>query len=114
MKSLDVQLGELLTDAAGRLIVLGGRGNSQSLPRIHFCKAADDFADNDGWCDDAADGPVRARIRLTGSAAPIDADPAWVIVAPPDFSPAVENVVTLYDAVYNMMAAPFDPPSRRH
>ena len=66
------------------------------------------FADNDGWCDDAADGPVRATIRLTGSAAPIAADPAWVIVAPPDFAPAIENVVTLYDAVYNVMAG-FDP-----
>ena len=32
MKSLDVQLGDLLTDAAGRLIVLGGHGQSQSLP----------------------------------------------------------------------------------
>ena len=55
-----------------------------------------------------ADGPVRATVRLHGSAAAIAADPAWVIVAPPDFSPAIENVVTLYDAVYNVMAG-FDP-----
>jgi L-lysine epsilon oxidase-like protein len=86
------------------LIVLGGHGTSQSLPHSKL----EHFADNDGWCDDAADGPVRATIRLTGSPAPIAADPAWVIVAPPDFAPALENVVTLYDAVYNVMAG-FDP-----
>ena len=33
MRPCDVQLGDLLTDAAGRLIVLGGHGKSQSLPR---------------------------------------------------------------------------------
>ena len=104
MKSLDVQLGDLLTDAAGRLIVLGGHGKSQSLPNSKLKH----FADNDGWCDDAADGPVRATIQLNGSAAPVAADSAWVIVAPPDFAPAIENVVTLYDAVYDMIAS-FDP-----
>jgi hypothetical protein len=100
MKAFDVRLGDLLTDAAGRLIVLGGLGKSQHLLNSKL----EDFADNDGWCDDASDGPVNATIRLTGSTAPVAADPAWVIVAPPDFSPAIENVVTLYDAVYNVMA----------
>ena len=60
MQTMDVQLGDLLTDAAGRLIVLGGHGKSQSLPQSPL----EDFADNDGWCDDVADGPVRATIRL--------------------------------------------------
>jgi hypothetical protein len=100
MKTMDVQLGDLLTDAAGRLIVLGGHGKSQSLPQSPLRH----FADNDGWCDDMADGPVRATVRLHGGAAPIAVDPAWVIVAPPDFAPLIENVVTLYDVVYNMMA----------
>src|SRR5262249_56020947 len=95
MKSLDVQLGDLLTDAAGRLIVLGGLGNSQQLSDVSplVVVALPDrklkvFADNDGWCDDASDGPVRAMVHLDGSAVPIAADPAWVIVAAPDFSPA--------------------------
>jgi len=104
MKTVDVQLGDLLTDGAGRLIVLGGHGRSQSIPGSRLR----DFADNDGWCDDAADGPVRATLKLHGRAETIAADPAWVIVAPPDFAPALENVVTLYDAVYNMMAR-FNP-----
>ena len=30
--NVDVPLGDLLTDAAGRLIVLGGFGKSQSVP----------------------------------------------------------------------------------
>jgi hypothetical protein len=100
----DVELGALLTDTAGRLIVLGGHGKSQSPEGSPLSEKDDDFADNEGWCDDVADGPVKATVRLTGSAAPFIADPAWLIVAPPDFAPPIGNVVTLYDAVYNVMA----------
>ena len=94
MKSIGVKLGDLLTDADGRLIVLGGHGTSQSVPSA----TVEDFADNDGWCDDTSDGPVRATVRLHNTAETISADPAWVVVAPPDFAPAIENLVTLYDA----------------
>jgi L-Lysine epsilon oxidase N-terminal/L-lysine epsilon oxidase C-terminal domain len=104
MGSMTVRLGDLLTDDAGRLIVLGGRGESQSLPGRQLVH----FADNDGWCDDVSDGPVKATIRLNGTDAAVTADPAWLIVAPPDFAPPIENVITLYDIVYNMMAT-FDP-----
>lgn len=100
-KGLAVPLGDLLTDNAGRLIVLGGFGKSQSVPRgqriVHF-------ANNDGWCDDVSDGPVAATIRLNGAASTVKVEPAWVIVAPPDFAPPIENVITLYDVVYNAMA----------
>ncbi len=104
MKTMDVHLGDLLTDGAGRLVVLGGHGQSQSVPGTPLV----DFADNDGWCDDTADGPVRATLRLNGESASVAVDPAWLIVAPPDFAPPIENVVTLYDAVYDVMAR-FDP-----
>jgi hypothetical protein len=104
LQTVDVTLGDLLTDAAGRLIVLGGHGQSQSPLQTQLVT----FADNDGWCDDVSDGPVRATIEFKGSDIPIVADPAWVIVAPPDFAPPIENVVTLYDDVYNVMAR-FDP-----
>jgi hypothetical protein len=107
MKTFDVKLGDLLTDSAGRLIVLGGHGVSQSAPS----STLEHFADNDGWCDDVADGPVRATVRLHGATTAISADPAWVLVAPPDFAPPIENVVTLYDTMYNMMAG-FDPALR--
>ena len=58
-----VYLGELRTDAKGRLVVLGGRGKSESVP-----PGADlpDFANNDLWHDDVADGPVTATVTLPG------------------------------------------------
>jgi hypothetical protein len=104
MNAIDVPIGDLLTDSAGRLIVLGGFGKSQSVPAG---AAVDSFANNDGWCDDTSDGPVRATVTLDGAGS-VDADPAWVVVAPPDFAPAIENVVTLYDVVYDQ-AAVADP-----
>ena len=102
---LDVKLGDLLTDSAGRLILLGGHGKSQSSPANSPLK---NFADNNGWCDDTSDGPVQATVKLNGSTETIAADAAWVVVAPPDFAPSLENVVTLYDTVYNVMTR-FDP-----
>jgi hypothetical protein len=104
MDAVDVPLGDLLTDSAGRLIVLGGFGNSQFFSPGGEERHIDNFADNDSWCDDTSDGPVRATIRLNGTTEAIEADSAWVIVAPPDFAPPIENVVTLYDVVYDMMA----------
>jgi hypothetical protein len=94
-----VPLGDLLTDGAGRLIVLGGFGHSQSVPAGQILTH---FANNDGWCDDASDGPVRATVQLKGSSAVVNAESAWVIVAPPDFAPPIENVITLYDVVYDV------------
>lgn len=104
MKTVDVKLGDLLTDAAGRLIVLGGHGKSQSLSGGKL----GNFADNDGWCDDTSDGSIQATIKLNGSSETFAADSAWVIVAPPDFAPPIENVITLYDVVFNVMTK-FDP-----
>jgi len=112
MDAIDVPLGDLLTDSAGRLIVLGGFGKSQPFPAGRPADPADDFANRKGWCDDTSDGPVRATVRLNGSAEAVDADPAWVIVGPPDFAPPIENVVTLYDLVYSMMAKHVDPSLR--
>jgi hypothetical protein len=106
MNQVDVPIGDLLTDAAGRLIVLGGFGKSQSVPPG---AALDSFANNDGWCDDTSDGPVRAKVTLHGDAQTVEADPAWVLVAPPDFAPSIENVITLYDVVYDQTGKIADP-----
>jgi hypothetical protein len=95
---VDVPLGDLLTDGAGRLIVLGGFGKSQSPSG----RDLHNFADNDGWCDDVSDGPVRATIQLNSGAETVEAEPARVIVTPPDFAPPIENMVTLFDVVYNI------------
>lgn len=106
MDTVDVPIGDLLTDKAGRLIVLGGFGKSQSVPPG---LGIGNFANNDGWCDDTSDGPVRATVKLKGGTETIEADPAWVIVAPPDFAPPIENVITLYDVLCDMTATVADP-----
>lgn len=86
-----VYLGELRTDGKGRLIFLGGYGHSASYDG----KPASDFANNDGWHDDTSDGPVSAVVRLGGRDIPVD--PAWVIVAPPNYGPQQKSVRTMYD-----------------
>src|SRR5262249_39329081 len=93
-----VPLGEMLTEAEGRLLVLGGFGNSNSpvnAPIVHW-------ANNDGWHDDVSDGPVTAQVRLKNTANRIQAAPAWVICAPPKFAPAIDNMITLYDTLYEV------------
>ena len=86
-----VYLGELRTDEAGRLIVLGGRGKSASYDGTK----AITFANNDGWHDDVSDGPVRAEVHYEGHV--LDVDPAWVVVAPPNYGPMQKSVRTMWD-----------------
>lgn len=86
-----VYLGEIKTDQAGRLVVLGGRGKTGSLPGAPIT----DFANNDGWYDDVSDGPVTADVTIGERSLPVD--PAWVVVAPPNYAPDLKGVRTLYD-----------------
>jgi hypothetical protein len=104
-----VYLGELRTDEAGRLVVLGGRGKSAS----HTGARAVTFANNDGWHDDASDGPVTAKVTIGGTALPVD--PAWVVVAPPNYAPQQKSVRTMWDLMRDVANAtpglkPKDPP----
>lgn len=96
--AIPVMLGEIGTDDQGRLVVLGGLGRTESwLPRNPITH----YANNDGWFDDVADGPVTATVQLKASGRQVkDVRPAWVIVAPPDFAPEIANIVTLYDVIY--------------
>lgn len=86
-----VYLGEVRTDEAGRLIVLGGHGKSAS----HDGSRAVTFANNDGWHDDVSDGPVTAKVVYGG--VDLKVDPAWVVVAPPDYAPMQKSVRTMWD-----------------
>ncbi len=91
-----VFLGELQTDNAGRLLVLGGRGQSASADG----KATTEFANNALWHDDLADGPVTAKIKFSGQDdRDVDAS-AWVTFAPPDFAPGISGIVTLHDVAF--------------
>jgi hypothetical protein len=112
---LPVQLGEIRTDAQGRLIVLGGSGMAGTCDATKRLRSA---TDNDGWYDDVADGPVTARITLADGQV-VTATSAWVVVAPPDFAPGLASVATQFDvlfdwAVRNGLRALPERPSFRH
>ena len=101
----EVPLGEIHTDDAGRLVVLGGFGQSEYVgagPR-HI----GNFANNDDWYDDVSDGTVAATVKVPGRE-PVSADPAWVVVAPPKYAPEINSMMTLYDQALNA-AAQLDP-----
>lgn len=100
-----VYLGELRTDEAGRLIVLGGRGESASYDG----RPPQGFANSDGWHDDTSDGSVDAVVALDGRE--FAAQGAWVIVAPPDFAPGVQALVTGWDLLRDV-GTRIDPGSR--
>jgi L-Lysine epsilon oxidase N-terminal/L-lysine epsilon oxidase C-terminal domain len=104
-----VYLGELRTDAAGRLCVLGGFGHAASVTGAQ----AITFANNEGWHDDVADGPVTAKVHYQGQTLMVD--PAWVVVAPPNYAPQQKSVRTMWDLMRDLfvtqgtLAAPAKP-----
>lgn len=109
----NVHLGELRTDAAGRLKFLGGKGVSGSpLPGFTLVT----FANNPGWHDDTSDGPVMAKVEVDG--VPIPVDPAWVITAPPNYSPDLVTPQTMHDVITDalkgsLLTVPAEPSFAR-
>lgn len=109
-----VKLGNLRTDVDGRLVVLGGHGVAGSWTAS---PPPPEAMHNPGWFDDTSDGPVTATVRFDDGGT-VEADPAWVLVGPPDYAHPVVNLVTLYDLVADVsvpwatMAQPI--PSFRH
>lgn len=87
-------LGEIRTDEAGRLLVLGGYGRAGGDATISS------FAGADSWHDDISDGPVTCTISLKSGAA-IELQ-AWCIVGSPKFVPEITNIVTLYDVMFDV------------
>jgi hypothetical protein len=92
---MPITLGEVLTDAGGRLIVMPGSGAAYAAPGAAPMSG---FADNSGWTDDTCDGPVGATIRIGDRV--LQAEPAWVLCVSPNYAPGVaSSVVTLYDVI---------------
>ena len=89
----NVPLGEVQTDAEGRLLFLPAFGKSASKDG----KEAKTFANNPLWHDDVADGPVTAQVTIEGRV--LDVEHAWVVVAPPDYAPGIIAVITMYDVI---------------
>ncbi|PRY30385.1 hypothetical protein CLV58_1246 [Spirosoma oryzae] len=98
----DVTLGELRTDAVGRLVVLPGFGVSASPAGrpIYQPSNPDSFNNADGWYDDIADGPVQAKVTI--GALDFVADPAWVVSAPPNFAPDLIGWRTMDDLLQSV------------
>lgn len=105
---LEVSLGHVRTDDAGRLLVFAAEGISRSvLPQ----NPVRDFTNNDGWHDDWCDGWVKATVRVDG--AELDCEPSWIVCCGPKFAPQIEPIVSLYDAAREAMIAAghIQPPS---
>ncbi|MER8408163.1 LodA/GoxA family CTQ-dependent oxidase [Mesorhizobium sp. M1307] len=103
----DLFIGEARTDAAGRLIVLAGRGvaNSWETP----LRRTENFLNNPTWYDDVADGSVDAIVTLPG-ASPVSTIGAWVFAAPPDFAPDIYPLTTLLDIAEQAVNVPLPNP----
>ena len=95
----DILLGELRVESDGCALVLAGCGRSESPSGTNIIN----YANNPGWFDDTADGPVDASVILheNGESRQVPVQGAWVITAPPNFAPRVQAVVTLYDMLFN-------------
>lgn len=94
-----VKLGDLRTDDSGRLIVVPGDGAGDSAMRQ---SPINNFADNDGWYDDWADGYVKAEVTLAGGES-VKVEPAWVACSGPNFAPEIDPFITMYDVVRDVM-----------
>lgn len=92
-----VPLGELRTDAEGRLLVLGGfaQSGSPTGKPIYAPDEPNSFPNATEWFDDTSDGPVSAKVMLNGQNLPVES--AWVVAAQPSFAPYVVGWRTLYD-----------------
>src|SRR6266436_815591 len=79
-------LGHLKMENEGRLLFLGGLG--QTASNQTSAPAIEDYANNDTWFDDVCDGVVQAVVTLPNGDTPA-VQSAWVTVAPPDFAPGI-------------------------
>lgn len=96
-----VDLGEILTDSEGRLLVMPGSGRAV---RSLDAPALSGFADNDGWTDTTADGPIFATVRIGDRV--LTAAPARVVCASPNYGPGIASgLTTLYDTAFSALVA---------
>lgn len=95
-------LGELRTDAQGRLLVLPAYGRAVAWMQADgtpYPLNAD--VDNDGWFDDTADGPVSATL-IFDDETKVSVHGAWVVSTDPAYAPQTLNVVSLWDSIYDV------------
>lgn len=94
-----VNLGEIFTDEAGHLLVMPGSGRAV---RSGDAPPLSGFADNDGWTDTSADGPVFATVKIGDRT--FTAAPARVVCASPNYGPGLASgITTLYDTAFSAL-----------
>jgi len=96
-RGVPVPLGEIRTDEAGRLIVLGGHGRSASPSGapVYIPSQPTSFNNANDWYDDISDGPVTATVSIDGRAVPVQH--GWVVVCPPNYGTETIGWRTMYD-----------------
>jgi hypothetical protein len=99
-------LGEMMTDNAGRLVLLGASGHSGTATP-GASQNGGDYANHDGWFDDTSDGPVTARLvmydRSVSRLRYIDVEyPAWAMVGYPRYAPQILDMVTADDVIHDL------------
>jgi L-Lysine epsilon oxidase N-terminal/L-lysine epsilon oxidase C-terminal domain len=92
-------LGELRTDGAGHLLVLGGYGRACGWDVSPPYLSND--VNNDNWFDDASDGPVAAVLVLDDNSVQQVQVGAWVTATDPGYAPQTLNIVSLWDDMYD-------------
>lgn len=101
-------LGELRTDAQGRLLVLSAFGRTAGK-YDEYSQVVQMTGDtnNPSWFDDAADGPVSATLVFTdGTVA--EAFGGWVVCCDPSYAPQIRNVVSVWDDVFDAWVRTLD------
>lgn len=101
-KETAVNLGELRTDTQGRLLVLGGDGRAESPSGAPLLVIDDEgeeqnFNNSVDWYDNISDGPVSAKVNLSGRDIPVT--DSWVVVGPPDYAPGITPFRSLFDMI---------------
>jgi hypothetical protein len=91
-------LGRATMEPDGRLVFLSAFGEAA---HTSDAKPIDEYANNDGWFDDMSDGQIRAFVTFADGHTE-EAEPAWVLVGPPDFAPGIGNAVSLYDTLWDL------------
>lgn len=86
-----MHLGDMETDADGRLTVIGGKGEAYNFDASG---TATDIR-NPGWIDDVSDGIVEATVTFANSS--VMAISSRIIIGPPDYAHACNAIVTLMD-----------------
>jgi L-lysine 6-oxidase len=94
-------LGELRTDDAGRLVVLGGMGNAGGNAPLTS------YGGSSTWHDDISDGPVYCTVSFNDGTPDAELS-AWCVVGSPDFAPEIVNISNLSDTMFDVAVRNFN------